>query len=98
VTTAREYVRDEVHKYGWSFNSILERPRSGSSHSSKEHAALRREVAFRWNQRVAAPHHEKGRKKTVMKALVIDKIANLLSAAFNVQIRWTPFGSIRAIA
>jgi transposase-like protein len=100
---AREYVRDEVHNNtAESFNSILERAKVGVFHYlSKEH--MQRyvdEVAFRWNQRVAVDRiTKKGRKKTVMKALpVIDKIANLLSAAFNVQIRWTPFGSIRAIA
>lgn len=99
----REYVRDEVHNNtAESFNSILERAKIGVFHYlSKEH--MQRyvdEIAFRWNQRVPVERVSKnGRKKTVMKALpIIEKIANLLRAAFNVQIRWTPCGSIRAIA
>ncbi|MEJ2699664.1 MAG: transposase, partial [Desulfuromonadales bacterium] len=99
----REYARDEVHNNtAESFNSILERAKIGVFHYlSKDH--MQRyidEVAFRWNQRVPVKRLTKaGRKKTVMKSLpVINKIANLLRAAFNVQIRWTPYGSIRAIA
>jgi transposase-like protein len=99
----REYARDEVHNNtAESFNSILERAKIGVFHYlSKEH--MQRyvdEVAFRWNQRVPVERVTKtGRMKTVMESLpVIDKIANLLRSAFNVQIRWTPYGSIRAIA
>jgi transposase-like protein len=99
----REYARDEVHNNtAESFNSILERAKIGVFHYlSKEH--MQRyvdEVAFRWNQRFPVERVTRtGRMKTVMESLpVIDKIANLLRSAFNVQIRWTPYGSIRAIA
>lgn len=99
----REYVRGEVHNNtAESFGSILERAKIGVFHMlSKVH--MQRyidEVAFRWNQRVPEKLvTKKGRKMTIMKSLpVIVKIANLLRAAFNVQIRWTPCGSIRAIA
>jgi transposase-like protein len=99
----REYVRDNVHNNtAESFNSVLERARIGVFHYlSKDH--MQRyidEVTFRWNQRVATVCvTKKGRKRKIMKALpVITRIANLLRAAFNVQIRWTPYGSIRAIA
>jgi transposase-like protein len=99
----REYVRNEVHNNtAESFNSILERAKIGVFHYlSKDH--MQRyvdEVAFRWNQRVAEERTTKsGRKRKVMKTLpVIEKVANLLRAACNVQIRWTCYGSIRAIA
>jgi transposase-like protein len=99
----RKYVRDEVHNNtAESFNSILERAKVGVFHYlSKEH--MQRyddEMAFRWNQRVAEERISKScRKRTVMKSLpVINKVANLLRYAFNVQIRWTCYGSIRAIA
>lgn len=99
----REYVRNEVHNNtAESFNSMLERAKIGVFHClSKEH--MQRyidEVLFRWNQRIPVERITKtGRKKIVMKALpVMDKIIRLLRMAYDVQIRWTKCGSIRAIA
>lgn len=98
----REYARGEVHNNtAESFNAILERAKIGVFHYlSKEHMQLYvDEVAFRWNQRFPGScRTRRGKNKIVMKPLpVIDKISNLLRVAFNVQVRWTPYGSIRAI-
>lgn len=98
----REYVRGLVHNNtAESYNSILQRALVGVFHYiSKEH--MQRyvdEAAFRWNQRVAEVCRTKeGKEKIVMKPLpVIEKIKNLLRVALNVQIRWTPESSIRAV-
>jgi hypothetical protein len=99
----KEYVRDDVHNNtAESFNSILERAKVGVFHyiSKKHMQRYVDEVAFRWNQRVPETRTMRGgRERTVMKSLpVIGKIVALLGAAFNVQLRWTPYGSIHAIA
>jgi transposase-like protein len=98
----REYARGEVHNNtAESYNAILERALVGVFHyMSKEH--MQRyvdEAAFRWNQRFPEVCHTKaGKEKIVMKPLpVIEKIKNLLQVALNVQIRWTPDSSIRAV-
>ena len=57
------------------------------------------EAAFRWNQRFPVVCSTRaGKEKVVMKHLpVLEKIKNLLHVALNVQIRWTPESSIRAV-
>lgn len=99
----KEYARGEVHNNtAESYNSILERAKIGVFHyiSKKHMQRYVDEAAFRWNQRVPETYTtRRGRERTVMKPLpVIDKIVTLLGAAFNVQLRWTPGGSVRAIA
>jgi transposase-like protein len=98
----REYARGEAHNNtAESYNAILERALVGVFHfMSKEH--MHRyvdEAAFRWNQRIPEVRHtRKGKEKVVMKPLpVIEKIKNLLHFALNIQIRWSPESSIRAV-
>lgn len=98
-----EYARGEVHNNPVApFNARLERAKFRVFHSlsQKHKQCYFDEVEVRWNQRAPVdPVTKKSRKKTDMTSLpVIDKIANLLRAAFNVEIGWTPCGSIRAMA
>ena len=99
----KEFVRGDVHNNtAESFNATLERAKLGVFHylSKKHMQRYVDEVAFRWNQRVPeASTTKRGRSKIVMKPVpIMEKLSVMLGSAMNIQLRWTRFGSIRAIA
>ena len=99
---AKEYARDNVHiNTAESFNSMLERVKSGVFHhmSPKHLSRYLTELSFRWSNRDPKEVVTKmGKRKIIWKPKpIMEQLTSLLPFAYGTQLRWLRTGAVRQI-